>query len=114
MNAETKQQHAEEAELETAWHAFELWTGSRDEARFRESYLGHYADRAAFGRELLSQLGADRRLYRLPDWLRGYIRLDGEAVVADFEAADHFWVFDAPDGSGAYVFDAYERGSGNS
>ncbi len=113
MSAETTGQQEAQAELETAWHAFELWTGSRDEDRFRQNYLGHYADRAAFGTELLSQVGADRRLYRLPDWLRAYIRLDGEAVVADFEAAGHFWVFDAPDGSGAYVFDVYERDSGD-
>ncbi len=107
MNAETTGQREERAELETAWHAFELWTGSRDEARFRESYLGHYADRAAFGTELLARLGADWRLARLPEWLRAYVRFDGAAVVRDFETAGHFYVFEAPDGSGAYVFDAY-------
>ena len=108
MNAETQHEERQDV-IQTAWDAFQYWTGSRDEARFRSSYLGHYADRAAFGTELLSQLGADRRLYRLPDWLRAYIRLDGEAVVRDFEAAGHFYVFEAPDGSGAYVFDAYDE-----
>lgn len=105
MHAETITQITEE-ELATAWHAFQYWTGSRDEHHFRHSYLGHYADRAAFGEELLARLGADARLARLPDWLRAYLRFDGAAVLRDFEAAGHFWVYDAPDGGGAYVFDA--------
>lgn len=106
MTGETQQQERD-SQQETAWYAFQYWTGSRDEDRFRRSYLGHYADRDAFGQELLAQLGADGRLYRLPDWLRAYIRLDGEAVVRDFEQAGHFYVFEAPDASGVYVFDAH-------
>jgi hypothetical protein len=74
--------------------------------RFREAYFGHYSDRAAFGQELAG-LGADGRLQRLPDWLRAYVRLDGAAVVADFEAAGHFYVYDAPEGGGTYVFDGF-------
>lgn len=95
--------------IETAWHVFELWTGSRDEDCFRRSYLGHYPSRDAFGHELLIRLGADGRIRRLPDWLQGYVRFDGEAVVHDFEQAGHFFVFDAPEAGGTYVFDAYER-----
>lgn len=104
MNRETSQEAR--APLETAWLAFEYWTGSRDEGRFRQSYLGHYADRDAFGVELLARLGADARLARLPDWMRAYVRFDGEAVVRDFEAAGHFYIFEAPDNGGAFVFDA--------
>ena len=94
-------------ETSVAWDAFQYWTGCRDEQRFRAAYLGRYPDRAAFGGQLLSELGADRRLQRLPDWLRAYVRLDGTAVVADFERAGHYHVFDAPNNGGTYVFDRY-------
>jgi hypothetical protein len=90
-----------------AWDAFQYWTGSRDADRFRSAYLGHYPNREAFGAKLLAGLGADGRLQKLPDWLRAYVRLDGEAVVADFERAGHFYIFDAPDHGGTYVFDGY-------
>lgn len=105
MNGETTTQ-AERGQLETAWHAFEYWTGSRDEARFRRSYLGHYASRAAFGVELAERLGIGARLARLPEWTRAYLRVDGDAVARDFEAAGHFWIYDLPEGGGAVVFDA--------
>ncbi len=95
--------------IDTAWHAYQYWTGTTDEAAFRRSYLGHYASRDAFGQELLARLGADSRLQRLPDWLRGYLRFDGEAVLHDFESAGHFWVYEAPGDEGCFVFDAYER-----
>jgi hypothetical protein len=75
------------AETDTAWQVFQYWTGSTDVDRFRTTYLGRYADREAFGSELLARLGADARLQRLPDWLQAYIRFDGAAVVADFERA---------------------------
>lgn len=90
-----------------AWDVFQVWTGTRDEARFRQSYLGHYPDRAAFGRQLLTNLGAYSRLQPLPDWLRAYIRFDEEAVLADFERAGYFYIFDAPNGGGTHVFDGF-------
>ncbi len=92
-----------------AWQAYQLWTGTTDETGFRRSYLGHYASRDAFGQELIHRLGADSRLLHLPDWLRAYLRFDGEAVLRDFEAAGDFWVYDAPQGEGCFVFDPYER-----
>lgn len=95
--------------METAWHVFELWTGTRDETSFRRSYLGHYPNRDAFGQELLSRLGADGRISRLPAWLQAYIKFDGEAVVRDFEQAGHFFIYDAPEAAGTFVFDAYEQ-----
>jgi hypothetical protein len=97
-----------QAITQTARDAFQYWTGSRDEAQFRRAYLGHYADRNAFGQELLARLGADARLARLPDWLRAYIHFDGDAVVRDFEAAGQFHIVDVPAG-GSFVFDAYEQ-----
>jgi len=92
-----------------AWDAFQYWSGSRDQNHFRRSYLGHYADRDTFGRELLAKFGADARIYRLPDWLRSYVRLDGEAVARDFERAGYFHIVDAPSSGGTFVFDAHER-----
>src|SRR3712207_4407903 len=95
--------------IDTAWQAYQFWTGTTDEAAFRRSYLGHYQSREAFGQELLAQLGADSRIQRLPDWLQAYVRFDGEAVLRDFEAAGHFYIYDAPRQAGTFVFDAYER-----
>lgn len=106
------EQHTEDltaASTATAWDVFQYWTGSQDVDRFRTAFLAHYSDRTAFGQELLAGLGADGRLQKLPDWLRAYIRLDAEAVVADFERAGHFYVYDAPHGEGTFVFDAYSH-----
>jgi hypothetical protein len=107
MSSETTTQDDEITQA--AWSAFQYWTGRRDDAHFRRAYLGHYPDRAAFGQELARQLGAEARLARLPDWLRAYLRIDGEALLHDFEQAGHFWVYELPDSGGAFVFDAYER-----
>lgn len=90
-----------------AWDIFRYWTGSEDEARFRSAYLGRWESRDAFGQQLISQLGADARLQRLPDWLRAYVRLDVDAVVSDFERAGHFYVYEAPHGEGTFVFDVW-------
>jgi hypothetical protein len=86
----------EQDHLADAWDVFQLWTGGRGADLFRRSYLGHYASRDAFGQEL-------------PNWLQAYVRFDGEAVVRDFEAAGHFYIYDAPRQAGTFVFDAYER-----
>lgn len=108
METEQLERH-EQAMLDVAWQAYQLWTGTTNETGFRRSYLGHYPSRDAFGQELVHRLGADSRLLQLPDWLRAYLRFDGEAVLRDFEAAGDFWVYDAPDGQGCFVFDPYER-----
>lgn len=103
-----QQQDTEQPAIETAWHVYQYRFGTRDADHFRRAYLGHYPSRAAFGEELALRLGAAERLARLPEWLRAYLRIDGEAVLRDFEQAGHFWVHELPDGQGAYVFDAAE------
>src|SRR3954470_3594076 len=90
-----------------ARNIFQLWTGSDDVARFEGAYVGRYENRDAFGQELLHQLGVDARMQRMPESLRAYVRLDRSAVVADFEAAGHFYVYDAPYGEGTFVFDVW-------
>ncbi len=107
MTGEHEQATTAFNETAYAWDVFQYWTGSDDTARFQDCYLGHYASRAAFGEELLSRLGADSRLQKLPEWLRAYVRLDGEAVVTDFEQAGHFYIYDAPHEHGTFVFDTY-------
>lgn len=107
---ETEQQLTPEQRLlETAWEAYRYWTGRDDEAGFRASYLGHYASRDAFGQELFATLGATTRLQRLPNWLQAYLRIDGTAVLRDFERDGQFWVYDMPNDGGCHVFDPYER-----
>lgn len=96
--------------LEQAWQAYQLWTGERDVADFRATYLGSFENRAAYGEQLLMQLGAYERLARVPQWMRHYLRFDGEAVLRDFEAAGHFWVWPGGDSAGAcHVFDVHAR-----
>ncbi len=90
-----------------AWDIFQYWTASRDRERFRQAYLGHYASREAFGQVLLAEYGAGECLSQLPSWLRTYIRVDGSALVADFERAGHYYVYDAPHNHGTFVFDGY-------
>ncbi len=97
----------ERDETAYAWDVFQSWTGSQDVKRFRAAYLGHYKDRDAFGQELLTGFGVQGRVKKLPEWLQAYIRFDGAAVVADFEQAGHFYVYDAPYDGGTYVFDSY-------
>ncbi len=108
MDHETRRQQ-EADETSYAWDVFRSWTGSGNVAWFRAAYLGHYPDREAFGQELLVDMGADRRLALLPDWLRAYARLDGAAAATDLERAGHFYIYDAPDGGGTYVFDGHGR-----
>ena len=105
MTAEQEQLAVDESRF--AWQAFQLWTGSQDVDRFRDAYIGRYPDRETFGQELLSSMGAEGRLNKLPQWLRSYVRLDGAAIVADFERAGHYYVYEAPEDGGAYVFDGY-------
>ncbi len=76
-----------------------------DERRFAEAFLGRWASRAAFGRDLLDENGAaSRRLAELPGWLRQYVQIDGEAFAADLERGGLYVI--APVESGVCVFDA--------
>ncbi len=97
-----------------AWDIFRYWTASTDLERFRQTYLGHYASRTAVGEELMHNLGVDRRLQKIPGWLRPYVRFDAEAVVADFERDGHFFIYDASYDGGTYVFDTYALGETHS
>lgn len=90
-----------------AWDVFQSWTGSQDVDRFHAAYVGRYENREAFGQELIADLGAHSPVQKLPEWLQAYIRFDGVAVVADFERAGHFYVYDAPYDGGTYVFDGF-------
>lgn len=109
MSHETIATNEQSDEPQVAWNAFQLWTGSRDADHFRSAYLGRFPDRDAVGRQLLEDFGVHRRLQRLPEWLQRYIRLDGAAFLADFEAEGNYYVYDAPDGAGCYIFDAYSQ-----
>lgn len=102
VHAERGQQSDDE--FNEAWQVFQYWTGTRDAAHFRGAYVGRYTDRAEFGRNLVTLLGASEHLARLPDWLQDYLRVDGEAAAHDFEAAGHYFIYDAPEGGGCYVF----------
>ncbi len=56
-----------------------------DETKIREAFIGVWPSREDFGRQLLEENNAEKRLQSLPLWLRQYVRLDGEAIVKDLE-----------------------------
>ena len=61
-----------------------------DEVRLQDAFIGVWPDRESFGQHLLADGPAAERLAELPMWLRPYVRVDGEAVVRDMEAAGHY------------------------
>ena len=75
-----------------------------DETTLRHAYLGRWASREAFGLHLLGDTSAERRLAELPGWLRGFVRLDGDAFAADLEH-EGVYVY-IPVDEGLHVFDA--------
>lgn len=87
----------------TAFDAFQIWTGRRDPAEFRRSYLGSFMSRELFGTHLLDEFNAKERLQTLPGWLRGYVELVPERIVRDFEEAGYYGVLEVADG--VHVFD---------
>lgn len=97
-------------ELAVAWDLFRYWTGTADRPAFQAAYLGRYDSRADFGQALLAEYDAPRRLAQLPNWLQHYLTVDTEAFVRDFEQAGHFYLAEAPDGAGTFVFDPHVIG----
>lgn len=61
--------------------------------RFDELYIGHYQSVVTYAEELLDDLGADDALDdRVPDWLRGFVRIDvagfAEAITHDLGVSE--------------------------
>ncbi len=75
-----------------------------DETTLAEAFIGRWASREAFGQYLLADTGAAARIAALPGWLRGYVRLDGDAYVTELEAAGIYLVTAVE--TGVCVFDA--------
>lgn len=75
-----------------------------DETTLRQAYIGRWASREAFGLHLLADSNAEERLAALPGWLRGFVRLDGDAFAADLEH-EGVYVY-VPVDDGVHVFDA--------
>lgn len=95
--------HEAAPSIRSAWDAFNVITGSRDYERFRQSFIGSWASRVAFGDSLLEEFGAPERLQSLPPWLQPYVRLDSVAIVVDFEAAGYYQLAELP--GVVHVFD---------
>jgi hypothetical protein len=75
-----------------------------DETTLAQAFIGRWASREAFGLHLLADTGAAARIAALPRWLRGYVRLDGDAYAAELEDAGIYVVASVE--SGVCVFDA--------
>ena len=74
-----------------------------DERQIKDSFIGIWSSRDAFGLHLLSDSSADRRLATLPIWLQPYVRLDGAALVGDLEREGLYVLADVK--QGVCVFD---------
>ncbi len=74
-----------------------------DKTRLQETFVGRFDSREAFGLHLLADTNAEAQLATLPTWLRGCVRLDGEALAAELEASGLYVI--APVSSGVCVFD---------
>lgn len=95
----------EEEIRERALNLFRYYTGTNDVGGFTKAYVGHFPSRSAFGEQLLREThNAEERLARLPEWLQGYLRIDGDAVATDFERSGFYRILELPD-EGAFVFD---------
>lgn len=75
-----------------------------DETTLRDAYIGRWASREAFGLHLLADTSAEQLLAELPGWLKGFVRLDGDAFAADLEH-EGVYVY-VPVEDGLHVFDA--------
>jgi hypothetical protein len=91
------------ASLLVAPHDYERIIATLDESTLESAFVGQYASREAFGQELLADTSAKQRLAELPLWLRDYVKLDGEAFVADLEQQGVYVV--AKVQAGVCVFD---------
>lgn len=88
-----------------AWLSWQYATGTIDRDGFEQAYLGCYATRGALGEQMLrEEYGAEERLVTLPRWLREYVRLDGEAFVADYEADGLLLIAPRTQASGVFAY----------
>lgn len=78
-------QHERRASLLVAAPDYERIIATLDESTLEAAFIGTWKSREAFGQELLADTSAKQRLSELPLWMRDYVRLDGEAFVADLE-----------------------------
>lgn len=97
------EQQERRASLLVAATDYERIIATLDESTLEAAFVGQWSSREAFGQELLADTSAKQRLGELPLWLRDYVRLDGEAFVADLEQQGVYVV--APVQKGVCVFD---------
>lgn len=74
-------------------------------ARFEAAYRGHWPSVEAYADELLRDVGVDRLLEEVPDWLRPYVQLDVAGFARDLELGGDIYSWAGPDG--VEIFDAY-------
>lgn len=104
--SKTLERRSGEAIIEDAWAAFRYLTGDDDFDHFASAFVGRFATCADFGEHLLrTTYGANEHLSRLPAWLHGYLRIDGEQVARDFAQQEKYVFIEKPE-DGVYVYDA--------
>ncbi len=68
-----------------------------------DSYIGHYPDLLALGRDMLTKMGMPARVQSarqvLPEAVRAYLVFDVGRWVQDADASGEFHTHDRPDGS---------------
>lgn len=83
-------------------HYVRLLAPDEDVSGFRGAYLGQWPDVEAYAGELLTDLGADAELARLPAYLQPYVRLDAASFGRDLEIGGD--IMTSEDGGGVYIF----------
>lgn len=74
------------------------------EEAFEQAHQGHWSSMAAYGEELLEDLGVDLdRMADLPEQLRAYLTFDVDGWVRDMEIGGEIYAAESGDG-GVYVF----------
>lgn len=104
---EYEEQHTGTRALLVSVEDYELLRRQFDETQMRETYIGRWATREAFGQHLLADTSAERELQTLPRWLRPLVQLSGEALVQELEEAGLYVVANLS--RGVAIFDGAVR-----
>lgn len=97
---------AEHGYAYSAWaDVFDGEDASFDTDAFHEAYLGHYDSVTDYVEQMADDLGYEQKLDKLPEYLRGYTRIDYAAIGRDMELSGDIATVQDPNG-GLWIFRA--------
>ncbi len=101
--------HALAVGIQAHGEAFSAWADVNDDDRarwelFEEAYLGEYDSVAAYGEQIIEEMGWQDEIDRvLPESVSRYVRIDGDALAQDMWLSGEMQVVHSPNG-GVWVF----------